>query len=139
MSTNLSQAQTARIAEQLLSSIGSGAEPDEIAVLFITDVRFEVPGDVGALPWIGRKNGRRAASDFFRDVRCLIEQVSFDVQGILVDEDRAVIVGELASRVKLTGKVIESAFAIILNVTDDKITRFQMLEDSFAVSRAARF
>ncbi len=35
-------------------------------------------------------------------------------------------------------KIIESASAIILTVTDGAITRFQMLEDSFAVSRAAR-
>jgi uncharacterized protein len=58
MSTNVSQEQTARIAEQLLSSIGSGGEPDEIAALFSTDVQFEVPGDLGALPWIGRRTGR---------------------------------------------------------------------------------
>ena len=34
--------------------------------------------------------------------------------------------------------MIESAFAIILTVSDSKISRFQRLEDSFAVSRAAR-
>jgi uncharacterized protein len=51
----MSQAQTARIAQQLLSDIGSGAEPDEIAAWFSTDVQFEIPGDVKALPWIGRR------------------------------------------------------------------------------------
>jgi ketosteroid isomerase-like protein len=56
----------------------------------------------------------------------------------LADEDRAVIVGERASRVNTIGRVIESAFALILTVSDGKITRFQMLEDTFAVSRAAR-
>jgi hypothetical protein len=34
--------------------------------------------------------------------------------------------------------MIESAFAVILTVSDSKISRFQMLEDSFAVSREAR-
>jgi hypothetical protein len=49
-----------------------------------------------------------------------------------------VIVGELATRVTATGKLIESDIAIILTVKDGLIGRFQMLEDSFAVSRAAR-
>jgi ketosteroid isomerase-like protein len=47
-----------------------------------------------------------------------------------------VIVGELASRVKSTGQTVETAFA--LTVSGGEITRFRMLEDSFAVSRAAR-
>jgi hypothetical protein len=34
--------------------------------------------------------------------------------------------------------MIESAFAIILTVSASKISRFQMLEDIFAVSPAAR-
>jgi ketosteroid isomerase-like protein len=135
---NVSQEQTARIAQQLLTYIGAGAEPNEIAALFSADVQFEVPGDVGALPWIGRRTGSAAVSDFIRGTRHLIERVRFDVQGILADEGRAVIFGDLASKVNATGKIIESPFALILNVSDGKITRFQMLEDSFAVSRAAR-
>jgi len=39
---------------------------------------------------------------------------------------------------KSTGKILETAFAFVLTVSGGKITRFRMLEDSFAVSRAAR-
>jgi ketosteroid isomerase-like protein len=134
----MSQEQTARIAKQLLAEIGSGAEPAEIAALFTGDVQFEVPGDIGALPWIGRRTGRSAVTDFIRGTRRLLERVRFDVQGVLADKGRAVIFGDLASKVKATGKMIESPFALILYVSDGKITRFQMLEDTFAVSQAAR-
>ena len=134
----MSQEQNSRIAQQLLAGIGQGADPDEIATLFSVDFQFEIAGDVGALPWIGRRTGRSAASDFIRDARRLIEQLRFDVQDILASDDRAVIVGELVTRINATGKIIESAFAPILTVSDGEITRFQMLEDSFAVSRAAR-
>jgi hypothetical protein len=81
-----------------------------------------------------RRHKRRHGSD----TRRLIEQLRFDVQDILATDDRAVIVGELATRINATGKIIESAFALILTVSDGEITRFQMLQDSFAVSRAAR-
>ena len=56
----------------------------------------------------------------------------------VADESRAVILGILASKVSATGRIIETAFAIILMISDRKITRFQMLEDSFDVSKAAR-
>jgi ketosteroid isomerase-like protein len=134
----VSQEQNIRIAQQLLAGIGEGEHPEEIAALFSVDVQFEIAGDVGALPWIGRRTGRSAASDFIRDARRLIEQLRFDVQDILASDDRAVIVGELATRINATREIIESAFALILTVSDGEITRFQMLEDSFAVSRAAR-
>jgi len=134
----VSQEQNIRIAQQLLAGIGEGEHPEEIAALFSVDVQFEIAGDVGALPWIGRRTGRSAASDFIRDARRLIEQLRFDVQDILASDDRAVIVGELATRINATREIIESAFVLILTVSDGEITRFQMLEDSFAVSRAAR-
>jgi ketosteroid isomerase-like protein len=134
----MSQEQSVRIAQQLLTKIGSGTEPDEIAALFSTDVLFEVPGDVGALPWIGRRSGHGAVSDFIRGTRLLLEPVRFDVKGISANDDSAVIFGNLASKVNATGRNIESPFALILRISDGKIARFQMLEDSFAVSRAAR-
>ena len=134
----MSQEQTTRISQQLSTYIGFGAEPDEIAALFKTDVELEVPGDVGALPWIGRRTGRAAISDFNRGTRHLIERVRFDVDGILAYEDRAIIFGDLAPKVTATGKMIESPFALILTVSGGEITRFQMLEDSFTVSQAAR-
>jgi ketosteroid isomerase-like protein len=134
----MSQETILGIARELLTGLGEGKEPAVIASLFGEDTVFEIPGDAGALPWIGRKTGREAVAGFIRDLRSLTEPVKFDVQDILANDARAVIVGELATRVKSTGIVIESAFAIILTVSGGEIARFQMLENSFAVSRAAR-
>ena len=106
--------------------------------MFSTDVQFEVPGDVGALAWIGRRTGRGAVSEFIQGTRLLLERVRLDVEGILANDDSAVILGDLASKLNATGRIIESPFALILHISDGKIARFQMLEDSFAVSRAAR-
>ena len=48
-------------------------------------------------------------------------------------DDRAAVVGELATRFFATGRTMEPAFAIILTVSLYEITRFQVREDSFAV------
>lgn len=126
------------IAQKLLEGIGGGHEPDMIAAPFAPDLQFEIQGDDGVLPWVGRKTGRAALSDFVREIRVLTEPISFDVEDILGSETRAAIVGALQTRIKATGRIIRSQFAIILTIADETVTRFQMLEDSFDVSKAAR-
>jgi ketosteroid isomerase-like protein len=134
----MSHQQNIAIAQKLLQGIGSGQDPSEIAALFDADLVFEIQGDDGVLPWIGRKTGRQAIADFIRDIRALTESVTFEVEDILAGESRAAIIGALQTRVKATGKIIATQFAIILTITGDVVTRFQMLEDSFDVSKAAR-
>ena len=53
-------------------------------------------------------------------------------------KDGAAILGSIASKLKQTGKVITTDFAIVLPVANGEIGRFQMLENSFVVSQAAR-
>jgi uncharacterized protein len=126
------------IAQKLLEGIGSGRDPAEIAALFDADLVFEIQGDDGALPWIGRRTGRQAIADFIRDIRTLTEPITFEVDDILASDSRAAIIGALQTRIKATGKITATQFAIILTIASNVVTRFQMLEDSFDVSKAAR-
>ncbi len=134
----MSQARNIGIARELLAALREGRDPDAIAAMFGEDALFEIPGDDGVLPWIGHKSGRRAVADFITNTRTLTEPLTFDIEDIMASDVRAVIVGELATRIKATEKVVETAFAIVLSISGDRIVRFQMLEDSFAVSLAAR-
>jgi ketosteroid isomerase-like protein len=134
----MSHQQNIAIAQKLLEGIGTGQDPAEIAAMFDANLTFEIQGDDGVLPWIGRKTGRQAVADFIRDIRALTESVSFEVEDILASESRAVIIGALQTRIKATGKIIKTQFAIILTIAGDVVTRYQMLEDSFDVSKAAR-
>jgi ketosteroid isomerase-like protein len=127
-----------RLAQQFLEKLRSGAGPDEIASLCTPDIDWNIPGDSGALPWIGHKTGREAISDFVRDTQIMVKSISFDIKEVLASDDRAVILGHVQSRINTTGKLIDSAFAIVLTFADAKIARFLLLEDSFAVSMAAR-
>ena len=130
--------QNIAIAQELLEGIGGGQDPAEIARLFAANLVFEIQGDDGVLPWIGRRTGRQAIADFIRDIRALTEPVTFDVEDILASDSRAAIIGALQTRIKATGKLTGTQFAIILTIAGDIVTRFQMLEDSFDVSKAAR-
>ena len=134
----MSHLQNIAIAQKLLEGIGGGHDPAEIAALFDADLVFEIQGDDGVLPWIGRRTGRQAIADFIRDIRALTEPVAFDVEDILASERRAAIIGALQTRIKATGKIAATQFAIVLTISGDVVTRFQMLEDSFDVAKAAR-
>src|SRR5580692_8815778 len=134
----MSHQQNIAIARNLLERIGSRQDPAEIAALFDADLVFEIQGDDGVLPWIGRKTGRQAIADFIRDLRALTEPISFDVEDILASENRAAIVGALRTRIIATDNITATQFAIILTIESNVVTRFQMLEDSFDISRAAR-
>ena len=134
----MSQQKNIEIAQTLLEGLGRGLAPEEIAAPFAPDLAFEIQGDDGVLPWIGRKSGRSALAYFVRDSRAMTEPLSFDVEDILASDNRAAIVGSLKTRIKATGKVTATQFAIILTISDGTVTRFQMLEDSFDVSKAAK-
>lgn len=134
----MTQNDTIKLAQEFLNRLSSGAEPEEIAKLFSENADWKVAGDTGVLPWIGQKAGRTAVTDFVEDSRVLLERISFEVLDILGGNDRAVILGSLASRLKRTGKIINTDFAIVLTIANGEIVRFQMLEDSFAVSQAGR-
>ncbi|MGA7777439.1 MAG: nuclear transport factor 2 family protein [Paraburkholderia sp.] len=127
-----------RLAHQFLEKIGSGAPAEEMAALCTLDLDWNIPGDAGALPWVGRKSGRAALSDFIRDTQTMIERVSLEIKDVLASDQRAVILGHLQTRINATRKLIDSEFAIVLTFSDEKIASFLMLEDSFATSAAAR-
>ncbi|WP_207264237.1 nuclear transport factor 2 family protein [Pseudomonas sp. GW101-3H06] len=124
-------------AQNFLQKLGAG-DSQALAHLFAEDARWEIAGDEGALPWLGKKTGREAIVDFVRDTAALITSESLNVHDILANEHRTLILGDLASVVKATGKRIETSFVLVLEVDDGLITSFRMLEDSFTVSQAAR-
>ena len=62
----MSRERNIQIAGTLLEGLGAARDPDEIAAAFAEDLVFEVQGDDGVLPWVGRKTGRLAMADFVR-------------------------------------------------------------------------
>jgi ketosteroid isomerase-like protein len=119
-------------------ALESGQAPEKVASLFAENAEWEIPGDAERVPWAGLRKGRAGVAEFLRQLRALTEPVSFDVHRLLAEDNTVVALGELATRVKATGRVIESAFAANITVENGLITRYQFLEDTWAVSEAVR-
>jgi ketosteroid isomerase-like protein len=126
-----------QLAQQFLESMGGRASPEEMAALCLPDLKWNIPGDASAQPWIGEKRGRQALADFMRDAATLLTREALNINDVLSNDQGAVVLGHLRSRVNATGKVIDSHFALVLKFVDDKLASFMMLEDSFAVSAAS--
>ena len=129
---------TRTIVKQYFDRIQSSAKPEAIAALFSEDVDWNIPGDVDLVSWIGRRKGRNGIADFIRELREQDEPIRFEIHSIVVEGEKAVTLGEFASRVKKNGKVIESEFAIEFTVQDGLIVRYRLFEDSFAVAQAVQ-
>lgn len=127
---------TQQVADGFISLTGQGAPVEQIGALFSDDVDFYIAGDTANVPWIGRKNGQAGVAEFYRQIRRLIISEAFKISDVIVQGRRAIILGELASRVRQTDKLISTEFAFDILVDDGKITRFRMFEDSFAVAQA---
>ncbi|WNZ25804.1 nuclear transport factor 2 family protein [Leptolyngbya sp. NK1-12] len=133
--TNIDETRT--IVKQYFDRIQSGAEPEAIAALFSEDVDWHIPGNVDLVPWIGRRKGRVGVADFIRELREQDQPIQFEIHAIVVEGEKAVALGEFASRLKKTGNIIESEFAFEFTIQDGLIVRYRLFEDSFAVSKAA--
>jgi ketosteroid isomerase-like protein len=107
-----------------------------VMALFSETIDWNIAGNTERVSYIGPRRGKAEVAAFYRELREAIEPLRFEVRTILSADDTVVILGDLASRVKATGKVIETEFAFDITVHDGLITRYRMLEDSYAVQQA---
>ena len=110
---------------------------EAIADLFPEDVVWHIPGDPALVPWAGKRRTRESVRAFFPELARGVEPRQYEVKRILADDMMAVIVGELTSAIRSTGKVVESSFVIEFTVRDGRIIRYRLHEDSHAVALSA--
>ncbi|CAM2831623.1 hypothetical protein DRF59_01385 [Chryseobacterium flavum] len=108
----------------------------ELTNLFSDTVDWYIPGDEQKAPWMGVRNNKQEVSDFFELLWKNTKPVSVKIDHIFTDDENAVITGEFITKMLETGKIVESLFCIQMRIQNHKITRYRLLEDSLAVSKA---
>jgi len=106
---------------------------DSILPLFADMVDWYIPGNQAVAPWLGRRTNKTEIAEFFRVLWKNTEPVSAIVEHILVEDDFGIVTGEFSTRMLSTGKIVDSLFSIHLTVSGNKITRYRLQEDSYAV------
>ncbi|SFT96014.1 hypothetical protein SAMN05192562_103362 [Kosakonia arachidis] len=124
------------VAEDFFHRIATAEDVNEIAALVSENVDWLVAGNTQVVPWVGRKHGRKGVAEFYAQIRTHLVSEHFELKDILIKDKHLVAIGELASRVKKTQKMIETEFVLDMFIENGLITRFRMFEDSYAVSEA---
>ncbi|ARU94422.1 nuclear transport factor 2 family protein [Tatumella citrea] len=128
----------ADIVRAFFHTAATADDLSELAPLVSENIDWYIAGDTSRVPWIGRKTGPEGVAEFYRQIREYIQSEKFTIHQMLAEGDRVVVLGELASRVKSTGKLIETEFVFSLLVEQQQISAFRLFEDSYAVSEACR-
>ncbi|MEO6695723.1 MAG: nuclear transport factor 2 family protein [Ignavibacteria bacterium] len=131
MSTNSNSPQ--QVVQQFLKSLAE-RNSYELLQLFSENTDWYIPGDKERAPWLGRRNSREEIRTFYELLWKNTQPVSAQIDHTLTDKDTAIITGEFKTKMLQTNKIVESPFCIQMTVENGLITRYLILEDSYAVS-----
>ena len=108
----------------------------KLLTLFDEEIDWYIPGNESAVPWTGRRNNLEEVKYFFQLLWQNTEPISAKVDHMVIDGSDSIITGEFSTKMLSTGKIVNSLFCIQITFKEGLITRYRLLEDSYAVSIA---
>jgi ketosteroid isomerase-like protein len=127
---------TRDVVEQFLQRLAA-ADADGLGDLFAESIDWRVAGNT-ELPWVGTRSHRSEVPAYFRTLWTGLEpgKSVVNLDGILVDGEDAVLLAHFSHVAAPTGKRFDTDVAMRLTVSDDKLVRLHLYEDTWAVSTA---
>jgi ketosteroid isomerase-like protein len=101
------------------------------------DIEWKIAGP-SELPYAGVHRGRDEVARFFESFGRAAEFEVFEPQEYFARGDKVVVLGRERQRVKATGRVVETEWAMVFTVSGGKIARFHNFVDTHAVAAAHR-
>ena len=96
------------------------------------DVHWFEIGPPDLIPTAGTRKGREQVEQFFAVLDASEDVQSLRPQRFISQGDTVVVLGELRSRVRATGSVINSPWVHVFTLKDGKISEFRSFYDSAA-------
>jgi putative flavoprotein involved in K+ transport len=125
---------TTTIVDDFFTALGSGN--DEAALELVTpDATFEAQGPPG-VPIYGRFEGREGVRCFIATLRELFDTERFDVRQSTQSDGLAFAYGYMQHRLRSTGRVFRSEWALYCEVREGRIRTYKMFEDTAALAAA---
>lgn len=128
---------TQEVIDIFYNNIAKGKSNENIK-LFSDNIEWRIPGNDSIALWIKDRNTKEEVADFYKDLYQYTEPLTFDITGKFISNNKAVVTGNLTSRIKKTGKIFASPFSVQFIVRDGLITHYLMLEDSFGLTEAMK-
>jgi ketosteroid isomerase-like protein len=105
---------------------------ETLATFLDNDVVWTISGPVDILPFCGRRVGKDVVMDLLvRDIPTLLEGRRFVPQTMLVDGDRAAVLGKLSATKRAGGRAISYRIAHFIQFRNEKVVEHVSIIDSF--------
>jgi ketosteroid isomerase-like protein len=124
--------QTKEMIRDLYSAL-SGGNVEALLNAMTDDVNWYSPG--GA-PYDGHHMGRDAVRRYFSEFERAVRLDQFDVDDVLEDGDRVVVLGRERATVKETGRDFSTRFAHVYRLRKGKIVDVVIFDDTHAAASA---
>ena len=108
----------------------------KIMPLFADDIDWYIPGNETLAPWLGKRSNKQEVKEFFTLLWSNTKPLSASVTDFLFDNNTAVITGNFSTEMQKTGRIVNSLFFIQMTVENSHITKYRLLEDTYAVFTA---
>jgi ketosteroid isomerase-like protein len=132
----MSEQENERVVQAMFAAFGRGDIPGVLDRL-AEDIEWHIAGP-SELPFAGLHRGRAEVARFFETFNQTSEFEAFEPQEYFSRGDRVVVLGHERQRVKATGLVVETDWAMVFTLSGGKITRFHNFVDTHAVAAAHR-
>jgi ketosteroid isomerase-like protein len=123
------------ITRSFIASLGA-RDLESLLELFAETVDWAIPGNETKAPSLGVRRSKAEICEFFKLLWRSTEPVDAAIHETFSNAHSAVIAGEFATKMIATRKVVRSIFFVHLSEQNGRITRYRLLEDSFAVSES---
>jgi ketosteroid isomerase-like protein len=130
----MSETENERIVKEMYAAFGRGDIPGVLGVL-ADDIEWRLAGP-SELPYAGLHRGRDEVAKFFQTLNQATEFEDFEPREFFARGDKVVVLGHERQRVKATGKVVETEWAMVFTLRGGKIARFHNYEDTHTVVAA---
>ena len=127
----MSEQQNVEVVRRGYEAFGRG-DLNALLALFDEQIEWVSPGPP-ELPTSGRRRGRQAVAEFFKAVNDTFDIQRFEPKEFIAQGDRVVVLGEDTSRIKATGKALESAWAHAFVLRNGKVVSFHEYIDTSEV------
>ena len=128
------EANNVRVIMDIYAAFGRGDIPAVLNSLDTgAELTFEGPG---AIPWAGTWRGIEAWIQFFQTLADSAEEITLQMEPFAAQGDRVVTFGRYQSRVRSTGRRIDSPLVHLWTVRDGKVVECIELTNTAAEAAA---
>src|SRR4051794_15726537 len=125
-----------RVVQEMFAALGRGDLPAVLDKL-ADDIEWRIAGP-SELPSAGLHRGRDEVAKFFATLGQASEFEVFETQEYFSRGEKVVVLGHERQRVKATGQVVETEWAMVFTLRGGKIVRYHNFVDTHAVAAAHR-